>query len=118
MDAASVSPAEISGADLRAGARVTVSATVRNIGERAGDDVVFAYLADPVASIAQPVQRLRGFTRVSMDAGGTASVSFELGAEELGFWDDENHFVVEPGELLITVTDDTESRVLRVVVTP
>ncbi len=118
VDAASVSPAEISGADLRAGARVTVSATVRNIGERAGDDVVFAYLADPVASIAQPVQRLRGFTRVSMDAGGTASVSFELGAEELGFWDDENHFVVEPGELLITVTDDTESRVLRVVVTP
>ena len=74
-----------------------MSATVRNVGERDGDDVVLVYLADPIASVAQPVQRLRGFTRVAVSAGSTADVSFDLGWDELGFWDDENNFVVEPG---------------------
>ncbi len=82
---------------------------MRNVGDRDGDDVVFAYLADPVASIAQPVQRLRGFRRVPVAAGGTAQVSFELGGDELGFWDDENRFVIEPGELVLTITDGTDA---------
>ncbi|WP_314504024.1 glycoside hydrolase family 3 N-terminal domain-containing protein [uncultured Microbacterium sp.] len=118
VDAASLSTSVISVAELRTGARVSVSASVRNVGDRDGDDVVFAYLADPVASIAQPVQRLRGFRRVAVVAGTTADVAFELGAGELGFWDDENRFVIEPGELVITVTDGTDAVRLPLSVTP
>lgn len=117
VEAASLSTPQISLDALRAGSHVSVSATVRNIGDRDGDDVMFAYLADPVASIAQPVQRLRGFRRVSLAAGATAQVSFDLGWNELGFWDDENRFVVEPGEIVITMTDGADSERLQLTVT-
>lgn len=116
VEAASLSASAISVADLRHGAVLTVSATVRNTGDRDGDDVVFAYLADPVASIAQPVQRLRGFRRVSVAAGGSTSVTFELGWEELGFWTDDSQYVVEAGELVVTVTDGGDAHRLTVTV--
>jgi beta-glucosidase len=63
------------------------------------------------------VQRLRGFTRTPVAAGATADVAFELGWDELGFWDDANHFVVEPGEFLISVTDGADSERLTLTVT-
>ena len=117
VEAASLSASGISVAELRDGSRVTASVTVRNVGSRDGDDVVFVFLAHPVASIAQPVQRLRGFRRVSATAGATDSVSFPLGADDLGFWDDENRFVIEPGELMITLTDGTDAERLTLTVT-
>lgn len=117
VDTATISTHEVSLAALRDGARIAVSATVRNIGDRDGDDVLFAYLADPVASLAQPVQRLRGFSRVTLEADTTTTVSFELGWDELGFWGDDERFVVEPGEFVITLTDGTSSELVRVVVT-
>lgn len=118
LDAASLSADRISLEELRDGVRIRIDATVRNIGERDGDDVVLAYLADPVASIAQPVQRLRGFARVTLAAGESRRVTFELGADELGFWDDENRFVLEPGELVVTVTDGVDEQPLTLTVTP
>ena len=50
--------------------RVRATMTVTNTGDVAGDDVVQLYLHDPVASISQPVRRLRGFERVTLAAGG------------------------------------------------
>jgi hypothetical protein len=44
-------------------------------------------------------------------------VSFDLGAEELGFWDDEEHFVLEPGELVLTLTDGTDVERITLTVT-
>jgi len=117
LHAASVVASAISLDALRKGGRLTVGATVHNVGDRDGDDVVLAYLADPIASIAQPVQRLRGFTRVHVVAGGSASISFELGWDELGFWNDDSEFVVETGELVITIADGTDSLRSTVIVT-
>lgn len=115
--AASVPASTISIGELRDGARLTVSATIRNTGDRDGDDVVFAYLADPVATVAQPVRRLRGFARVSVPAGANKRVAFDLGWDDLGFWNDENDYVVEAGELVITITDGTDSHPHQVTIT-
>ena len=111
VEAASLSTSRISLDELRAGARVTVSVTVRNVGDRDGDDVVLVYLADPVA-VARPAGAApaRLPTGRASPPGEAASVSFELGADELGFWDDEDHFVLEPGELVLTITDGTDCR--------
>ena len=55
--------------DARRG-RVTVRADVTNTGTtRAGDEVAQLYINDPVASISQPVRRLRGFERVTLQPG-------------------------------------------------
>ena len=87
-------------ADLERGEQVTVSVDVTNTGGRDGDEVVQLYVRDLISSVAQPVRRLVGFARRHIAVGETVTVSFEAGAEQLGFWDAEEHparFVVEPG---------------------
>jgi beta-glucosidase len=72
---------------------------VTNTGGRKGDEVVQLYLHDPVASISQPVRRLRGFERVTLDPGQSRRVSFRLDADDWGFYDNRGRFVVEPGQI-------------------
>ena len=71
--------------------------TVTNTGSRRGDDVVQLYIHDPVASISQPVRRLRGFQRVTLNPGQNESVTFTLDKTDFGFFDNTGKLVVEPG---------------------
>ena len=66
---------------------------------RAGDEVVQLYLSDPVASISQPVRRLRGFERVTLDPGQKKTVTFTIDRSDFGFYDNAGKFVVEPGAI-------------------
>jgi beta-glucosidase len=98
--------------------RVTATVDVQNTGSRAGDEVVQLYLHDPVASISQPVRRLRGFQRVSLKPGETTTVSFTLDASDWGFYDNGGRFVVEPGQIDLyagdsSTADMTKSFTLR-----
>ena len=60
----SVSNLHLSAPTVTREGTVTATVDVTNTGTRAGDDVVQLYIHDPVASISQPVRRLRGFQRV------------------------------------------------------
>jgi beta-glucosidase len=84
--------------DARRGS-VTASVDVANTGSRAGDEVAQLYVHDPVASISQPVRRLRGFQRVSLDPGQTRTVSWTLDRDDVGFYDNRGRFVVENGRI-------------------
>jgi hypothetical protein len=72
---------------------------VANTGSRAGDEVAQLYIGDPVASISQPVRRLRGFQRVTLEPGATTTVSFTLDRGDFGFYDKDGRLVVEPGTI-------------------
>ena len=61
------------------------------------------YICDMIFSVARPRWELRGFKRVTLDPGERATVSFELGEKELGFWNREGRFVVEPGDFKVAV---------------
>ena len=63
--------------------QVVASMKVTNTGDVAGDDVAQLYLHDPVASISQPVRRLRGFERVHAEAGGVDHRAFHPRRERL-----------------------------------
>jgi beta-glucosidase len=104
--------------DARHGS-VTVRVDVSNTGGVTGDEVVQLYIHDPVASIVQPVRRLRGFERVTLAAGATRTVTFTLTPDDVGFYDNEAHFVVERGAIEIYVgTSSDDSRLSsRVTVT-
>ncbi|MET0929185.1 MAG: fibronectin type III-like domain-contianing protein, partial [Aeromicrobium sp.] len=86
---------------------IVASMTVTNTGDVAGDDVAQLYLRDPVASISQPVRRLRGFERVTLDPGESTTVRFRLDASDFGFYDNRGTFVVEPGEIQVFAGDDS-----------
>jgi beta-glucosidase len=99
-----ISDVKLSGTtmDARHG-QITVSAKVTNTGTRGGDEVAQLYLNDPVASITQPVRRLRGFERVTLAPGQTKSVAWTLGPADVGFYDNEGRFVVENGRINVWV---------------
>jgi beta-glucosidase len=78
---------------------VSVSMDVTNTGKSKGDDVAQLYIHDPVASISQPVRRLRGFQRVTLDPGQKQTVTFNLDKSDFGFYDNRGRFVVEPGQI-------------------
>jgi beta-glucosidase len=88
--------------DARHGS-VEVKAQVTNTGTRAGDEVAQLYIYDPVASISQPVRRLRGFDRVTLQPGQTKTVSFTLDRDDVGFYDNRGKFVVENGRIHVFV---------------
>jgi beta-glucosidase len=88
---------------------VRATATVTNTGKVAGDEVVQLYLHDPVASISQPVRRLRGFERVTLAPGESRQVAFTLDKSDFGFWDNRGKFVVEPGQLEVYVGDSSQA---------
>jgi len=91
----------LSGSSMARGGRITASVDVANTAGPRGDEVVQLYIQDPVASISQPVRRLRGFQRVTLDPGATTTVRFTLDANDVGFYDNRGRFVVEPGQIRV-----------------
>ena len=99
-----ISPASLSATSMNARrGSVTVSAEVTNTGSVAGDEVVQLYINDPVASISQPVRRLRGFERVTLQPGQTKPVSWTLDRDDVGYYDNRGKFVVENGRINVYV---------------
>jgi beta-glucosidase len=82
---------------------VEVSVDVSNEGMRPGKEVVQLYVRDPVASVVVPVQRLRGFERVSLAAGETRTVRFTLRPPDFALLDAGLQWTVEPGTFEVAV---------------
>ena len=103
----------------RSNGTLDVSVDVHNVGARNGDEVVQLYIHDPVASIVQPVRRLRGFQRVTLARGATQTVTFRLTPNDVGFFDNDAEFLVEKGEIELHVgtssADDALSSTIQVV---
>ena len=95
----SVSNLRLSSPTVSSKGSIRASVDVINTGQRSGDEVVQLYLHDPVASISQPVRRLRGFERVTLAPGQKQTVTFTLDRSDFGFYDNRGEFVVEPGRV-------------------
>ena len=93
---------------VEAGKRVLVTVEVTNIGKRAGEEVSQLYLHDKVASVARPVKELKGFQKYSLEPGETKKLEFELTPEELGFYNNQGEFVVEPGAFSVMVGTNSQ----------
>ena len=94
-----ISSLQLSSTSVSKNGSIKASVTVRNTGGRAGDEVVQLYIHDLVASISQPVRRLRGFERVTLAPGQARTVTFTLDKSDFGFYDDRGKLVVEPGQI-------------------
>lgn len=90
-------------AEIATDGAVELELRVRNVGERAGVEVVQLYLHDPVASVVRPVQRLIGYARFELDAGEAALVRFVVPADLAAFTGIDGRRRVEPGELVLSV---------------
>ncbi len=93
-----------------------VMAEVTNTGGRAGSEVVQMYIRDRFSSVTRPVKELKGFRRVSLDAGETAAVEFAVTSESLAFYDIGMQYVVEPGEFEIMIGNSSRDSDLETVI--
>ncbi len=82
---------------------LTVSVRVANKGSMDGDEIVQLYIRDDYSSATRPVKELKGFRRVHLQTGERKKVVFRLPVRELGYYDADVHYVVEPGVFTIMV---------------
>jgi beta-glucosidase len=93
---------------VQAGEEVTVQVEVTNTGERAGDEVVQLYTHQQVPLITRPVKELKGFMRVTLEPHQTKTIVFQLPVNQLGFYDLEQRFVVEPGTVEVMIGSSSQ----------
>ncbi len=93
--------------DLRieqtADCRFTVCCSVKNIGDRDGDEVVQLYLDDVESSVVTPPMLLKGFKRIRLKAGEEKRVTFELNYDSFKLMDIHYNWTVEPGKFRVLV---------------
>ena len=92
---------------------VKISVDVENTGKRNGTEIVQLYVRDFVASMSRPMKELKGFERVTLRAGEKRRVEITVKAEDLGFYNAQNKYVVEEGEFGIAVGTSSDDEGLK-----
>jgi beta-xylosidase len=93
----------LTSAEIPTDGTVEITCTVRNTGNRAGDEVVQLYLSDPVAQVVRPLRWLAGFARVPLDPGQARRVTFRLHADRTAFSGRSGARIVEPGQIGVAI---------------
>ncbi|QBI20615.1 beta-glucosidase [Egibacter rhizosphaerae] len=106
-----VEATRIAEATLPTDGTATIEVTVANRGALAGEDVVQLYVRDPAASVTRPVRELKAFARVEAAPGETRRIAFGLPGALLGFHGEDLGYVVEPGEVEVSVGLSSADRV-------
>lgn len=99
----SYSDMTLSSKELKGNQQLTVTVTVTNDGAIAGKEVVQLYIRDMVGSVTRPVKELKGFQKISLNAGESRKVTFTITPEDLKFYNNELKYDWEAGEFQIMV---------------
>ena len=89
--------------------KLQVECNITNTGKYDAAEVVQFYVRDMVASLARPVRELKGFQKIALKVGETKIVKFEIGADKLGFWHQDNTYSAESGEFQAWISKDSQS---------
>ncbi len=108
------SDVKLSKAEITPSEMLRITVQVTNVGEADGDEIVQLYIRDEVSSVTRPVKELKDFRRVSLKAGESKTVSFEVGKEALAFYDLDMNYVVEEGSFKIMVGGSSRDEDLKV----
>ncbi|MET1054971.1 MAG: glycoside hydrolase family 3 N-terminal domain-containing protein [Pedobacter sp.] len=79
---------------------VYAEVTVKNTGKMKGDEIVQLYIRDEVSSLTRPLKELKGFQRITLEAGASQLVRIPLSSKSLEFWKD-GKWITEPGEFTV-----------------
>lgn len=84
------------------------SATITNIGEVAGEEIVQCYIRDLVAQRVRPVKQLKAFEKIKLDPGESKKISFTIPYQELGYYNNEMEYIVEEGTFEIFIGKNSD----------
>lgn len=85
------------------GGALSVTAEVRNVGERAGKESVLVYVGSPSGRLKKPVRTFAGFEKTKLLAPGEKeTLTIEIPAKDFAVYDDKARaFVLEAGEYTV-----------------
>jgi beta-glucosidase len=99
------------------GDKINVSFVVTNTGKLAGDEVAQVYVRDQIASVARPVQALKGFERIHLQPGASKTVTLTLNPEDFEMLNEKMETVIEPGDFMIMIGSSSRDIRLKKTVT-
>ncbi|HZH36826.1 MAG TPA: fibronectin type III-like domain-contianing protein, partial [Flavisolibacter sp.] len=99
----------LSNSTIRAGQPIRAAVTLSNTGNYDGEEVVQLYIYDPVASVTQPLKKLKGFQKIFLKKGESREIKFMITTEELKFFNADLKWVAEPGDFKVFIGTDSEN---------
>jgi beta-glucosidase len=88
---------------------VTVEVEVRNIGDRAGAELVQLYVAPKVSRLPRPVKELKSFAKLAIPAGGRAIATLSISIRDLAYFDpDARAWIAEAGDYELLIASNAE----------
>ena len=87
---------------------VEISVDVKNTGSCTGDEVVQLYVNDVQSEMTRPVKELKGFKRINLEPDQRKTVTFILSITQLGFYNNDMKYVVEPGTIKVMAGSSSE----------
>jgi len=91
--------------------KIEVQIDIQNTGNYEGKEVVQLYIQDLYASVTRPVKELKGFEIISLKPMETKTVNFELNSKSLGFFNNENQWLVESGDFKVLVGGSSDKTI-------
>jgi beta-glucosidase len=88
---------------FKADQKITAIVTVTNTGKYDGTEIVQLYIRDMVGSVVRPVKELKGFQKLALKAGESRAISFEIGVDDLRFYNNDLKYIYEPGDFKIFI---------------
>ena len=99
---------ELSAPSISMEGELTVTCTITNKGKSDGYETPQLYIHDKVASLTRPVKELKAFQKLFLNAGESKNVEFKIKSSDLGFYNNDNVFVIEPGAFEIWVGPNSD----------
>ena len=92
--------------ELKMNGKVEITADIQNTGNFEAQEIVQLYVRDKVGSITRPVKELKGFEKIHLKPGELKTVTFEITAEDLQFFNGEE-YLTEPGDFDVWVAPNS-----------
>ncbi|MED4224490.1 glycoside hydrolase family 3 N-terminal domain-containing protein [Neobacillus cucumis] len=92
---------------------IKVSVTLQNDSDIKGSEVVQIYYRFNDAHVTRPVKQLVAFQKVELDSREEKQILFEISCRQLGYYDENMDFVVEPGSADIMVGTSSKNIVAK-----
>jgi beta-glucosidase len=98
----------LSNSTIGGGQPIRATVTLSNTGNYDGEEVVQLYIYDLVASVTQPLKKLKGFQKIFLKKGESREINFTITTEELKFFNADLKWLAEPGDFKVFIGTDSE----------
>lgn len=89
--------------EVKAGEDFKVTFKVKNAGTCAGKETPLLFVRDKISSVVTPLGLLKGFEKIELQPGEEKEVTMLVPYKELGLWNVDMNYVVEPGEFVVSI---------------